>query len=169
MKKFLIWLGVFVLGFFLFLVWFQSAYSMDKIDSYEINESSLDNRVLIASQGSKYKIETVKGITDHFQKDSVYFKVIDVSLLKEIKPADWDAIIILYTWEIWKPEENSKLFLTDSYDASKMFVIATSMSGEPGNQIEGVDGITGPSDLSEVDNNVKMVVKWLDEILADYD
>lgn len=166
-KKILIWLGVFVVGFFLFLIWFQSAYSMDKIDSYEINKSSQSHKVLIASQGSEYKISTVKGITDHFKNDSVYFKVVDVSLLSDVKPNNWDAIIILHTWEIWKPEENAKLFLNDSYDASKMFVIATSMSGESGNQIEGVDGLTGPSDLGKVVNNVEKVVKWLDEILEE--
>jgi hypothetical protein len=163
-KKIILGIGAFLVLFFLLMVWYDATYSMEIIDSFEINTKSQPHRVLIASQGSEYKEGVVRGVMDSLKEDSVYLKVVDVSSLNTIQPEDWDAIIIIHTWEIWKPEENSKRFLDESYDQSKMYVVTTSGSGE--RHIDGIDGITGASDLNQVSSHVELLLNWLDETLS---
>jgi len=162
-KKILISLGVFCVLFIGFLFWYQATYSMGKIDGYEVNNTSMQKKVLIASQGSEYKLELTKRITDHFKTIQSIFKVVDVDFLPKVKPDEWDAIIIIHTWEIWKPESNSKEFIDKSFDPTKMYVVTTSGAGDE--QIEGVDGITGASDLTEISSHTKIIFDWLSTLL----
>lgn len=162
-KKIIIGTLSFMLLFFLFLVWFKATYSMDIIDSFEKGKIENTAKVLIASQGSDYKKSVVNGIIENEDINSIYYKVIDVSELGEVQPENWDAIIILHTWEIFKPEENANQFIKEYFDAEKMFVVSTSASG--GNAIEGVDGITGASDLSIIDEDIQTIILWLVKVL----
>lgn len=163
-KKILIGVGAFMILFFLFLIWYQATYSMDKLESYEVNDSSLPNKVLIVAQGSEYKKDLVKGITKSFKKGSVYFKVEDVEYLPKVKPDDWDAIIVIHVWEKWEPEVNSAQFLNKFYDDSKMYVVTTSGSGEE--HMEGIDGITSASNLDDLPKDIRTVADWLKGILS---
>lgn len=162
MKKFLIIFGSFLVLFVLFLIWFKATYSMEKIDTSEHYDKSSSVHILIASQGSDYKNKVVAGVIEKFKDKDVYFKVIDVSLLDDVDPKEWDAFVILYNWEIWAPEENSERFFNIHYDASKMFTISTSSSGEL--DLEGIDGITGASELTEVQTDITKVQKWLKQL-----
>lgn len=164
MLKKILWstLGLSVL-FFLFLVWFQATYSMDPVKTKEINSRTNAQKLLIATQGSDYKNDVVKAITTEFENDSIYIKIIDVNLLGEINPDEWNAILVLHTWEVWKPEENAEKFLKKHFDSSKMFVVATSGSGD--NRIDGIDGITGASSLDLIDKDSKTIISWLNEVL----
>ncbi|MDX2361026.1 MAG: hypothetical protein QNK23_09485 [Crocinitomicaceae bacterium] len=162
-KKIVIGVVAFLGLFFLFLVWFEYTYSMDKIDGLDQGDKASSVQVLIASQGSEYKIDVVDGILSEFAADEVYFKVIDVTSLDSIDPEEWNAIVLLHTWEIWEPEENSEAFINAHYNPEKMFVVTTSGSGN--NQIEGVDGITGPSEMNQIDVHVKEITDWINKVI----
>ena len=127
------------------------------------SQTNTKKKILIATQGSEYKNDVVSGITDKFKNKSIYIKIIDVSLLGWVNPDELNAIIILHTWEIWKPEENSEKFLKKYFDSSKMFALATSGSGD--NMIDGMDGITGASSLDLIDKDPKTIRPWLSEVL----
>jgi len=162
-KKLLIGLASFLLAFFLFLVWFDYTYSMEKIDTVEYNDKSLNTKVLIASQGSEYKTEIVQGVIDFLKNKSVFIKVVDVSELPTVNTNNWNAIVILHTWEIFKPEENTAEFLKDNYDNSKMFVVTTSASGD--NKIDGIDGISGASPIDSIPDHTLLITDWLTDCL----
>ena len=121
-KKILLGTGLFITFFILFLMWYKFTYSMEFVESYEINSSELPQRVLIATQGSEYKEKVVSGVIGEFKSQEVYFKVVDVSLLDDVDPTIWNAVIILHTWEIWKPEEHAKAFLDAKYSSDNIFV-----------------------------------------------
>ena len=159
-KKILLALGGLLILLLLFFVWFDYTFSMDVVEGYEVNQSGEPNKLLIATQGSEYKKEIVDSIVKNYTDASVYIKVIDVSSLADVRPEAWDALIILHTWEVWKPEANAKKFLDTSYDADKMFVVAT--SGDGGNMIEGVDGITSASLLENVPDDVAKIISFID-------
>ena len=154
----------FIVLFFLFMVWYDYTYSMEVVETKEINNTSYPKKVLIASQGSDYKNKVVNKITDYFTSDSIYFQIIDVSLLNEVSPDDWNAIVIFHVWEIWKPEPNAKKFLQDNYNSEKMFVVCTSGSGD--NRIDSTDGITGASSIELVDQDADTIINWLNEALT---
>jgi hypothetical protein len=165
MKKLLIGIGIFALVGFGFLWWYQATYSMDSINSQEVGDKNSTVKFLIASQGSAYKNSLVNGIINHLEDKPVYLKIIDVSLLKQIDPDDWNGLIILHTWEIWKPEPNAASFVSNFYDSTKMLILSTSGSGEQ--HLDGVDGISRASVLENVPADLPYLLDWLDKRLVD--
>lgn len=162
-KKILIGLGSIFLLFFMFLVWFKISYSMEEANGFELNSAKLDQKVLIVTQGSEYKKSIVENIKEEFTDKNAYLKVVDIKKLKKVKAKEWDAIVIMHTWEIFEPEERAKKFLKKHYDASKMFVVSTSASGD--NNIDGVDGITSASELTNVSKDSRKIIDWLKTLI----
>ncbi|MFD1551769.1 hypothetical protein [Putridiphycobacter roseus] len=164
MKKKII-IGVFsvLVLFFLFLAWFSVTYSMGVVAVFEKGDKASNLKVLVVTQGSDFKKEVVKGVLEDEVFDTIYFKVIDATDLKTVEPADWNAIILIHTWEKFSPEKNTADFIEKYYDEKKMFVMATSAAGD--NAIAGVNGITGASDLSKVETDVAEIKLWLVKVL----
>ncbi len=86
------------------MVYYQKTFSMEVINSMEINDPSLEAKVLVTAQGSAYKKEVVATVVDAFRESEVFIKVMDVTKLTDEDPSKWDAIVILHTWEMWKPQ-----------------------------------------------------------------
>ncbi len=161
--KIFIGLGILLTLIILFAVWYKITYSMEKIRPYEVKKEMAQHKILIATQGSKYKNAIVTGIIDSLNSDPVHIKIMDATDLNEINEKDWDAIIILHTWEMSKPPANVANFLTEYYDPLKFFVIST--SGEGSEKIEGIDAITGASIMEEVPEHLKKLKNWLDNTI----
>ncbi len=158
-KKFFVGLTVVIIVLVLFSGWYVIRYSMNPVEAYEIYPEDYTERVLIATQGSKYKNSLVERVVEDLQQKPVGIKVMDVTELSSIDPNDWKAIIIIHTWEIYEPPAAVSTFIDTSYDANKMFVVAT--SGDGNNQIEGVDGITGASMLEEVPEHAEAILQFI--------
>ena len=97
-----------------FLVWYQWRYAMKTATSYEVNAPSEDRKLLIATQGSAFKNTVTQGLVDYYKQDSVYIKIIDVADLEKIHPEDFSAVVILHTWENWKPPASVKSFVKEN-------------------------------------------------------
>lgn len=162
-KIILVIVGITIL-FFLLLIWYKVTYSMDPVISYEINKDNESQKILIATQGSDYKNGVVEEIIDYLKDKPVYIKVIDVTHLKNVNHGQWDAIIVLHNWQMWKPDENARIFLEKYYSSGKIFVVETSGSGEE--KIEGVDAITGASKMIEVPKHAKQINAWIKRQLS---
>ncbi len=78
---------------FLFMTWYKYTYSMDLATTYEINSPSLENRLLIATQGIRFKNAITHGIVNRYKNDSVFIRVIDISDLAQINPNEFDVIL----------------------------------------------------------------------------
>ncbi len=140
-------LGLMV-AFFLFFRWYQHQYSMSVVMPYEVNSTLFEKNLLIATQGSDFKNAVTAGVMEHHELDSVYIKVIDVSGLGVIDSKDFDALLIIHTWENWKPPLSVKTFIdTHQYDKNKMVVLTT--SGEGSYKMADVDAITGESIVAD--------------------
>jgi hypothetical protein len=163
MKKVLKWLAVLIVLLFAFLIWFDWRFSMDVIPGQEINSADLDKKILIASQGSEYKNTIVEGLIGKLGSEAVHIKVIDVTGIDEITVDDWDAIVVMHTWEIWQPQEDAKKFLNAHYNPAKIFVLAT--SGDGGNMIEGVNGISGASIMDDVDVHIESLYQSIHQVI----
>ncbi|MDC6389060.1 hypothetical protein PP182_10240 [Maribacter sp. PR1] len=167
-KKFLyVFLGVLSV-FFLFLLWYQNRYSMDLVEPYEVKTPGLEKKLLIAAQGSDFKDKVVKGIVDRYSMDSIYIQVIDIKDLQRINPKDYDALLIVHTWENWKPPVTVKIFIerTDNYQ-DRIVVLTT--SGEGSYKMKGVDAITGESIIKDVPLFIRKIADRLDPIFKDED
>ncbi len=139
----------------LLAIWYRAEFSMDTAASYELNDASLDGHVLIATQGSKYKNAVVDAVVAQIKDLPVHIRVVDVSALDKEDPANWNAIVILHTWEIGEPEEHSKKFV-DRAPGRNLIVVTTSGSGEQ--KLDTVDGISSASRMDDVNWIANMIV-----------
>jgi hypothetical protein len=162
-KKIGAWSFGLLLIILLCMVWYKQTYSMKVAEAFDVNNPSSKDHILIATQGSEFKDSVVRQVVSTLKAKSVYIKVIDVSDLPGVKEADWTAIVILHTWENWKPQKDVKLFIEQINDKQRLIVLAT--SGQGNYRIEGIDAITSASKLTEVASKSEEITKRVERLL----
>jgi len=148
----------------IFAVWYKYEYSMDPVETVQFNSPDLDLKLLVATQGSAFKNGITSNITNHYKKDSIYIKVIDVSQLPEINPAIYKAIVLIHTWENWKAPKEVQSFIEQNIsNQNKIVVLAT--SGKGSFKIKEIDAITGESKLENTTFYSDLIIKKLDDLI----
>jgi hypothetical protein len=137
---------------------------MDKVVSYDVNSPSYNTKLLIATQGSEFKNAITNNVVDYYKQDSIYIKVVDISELKTIKPDNFNAILVIHTWENWKPPLEVKEFIDATRHLMKKIIVLTT-SGQGNYKMDGVDAITGESKMVDVDFTSAEVVEKLNPLL----
>lgn len=136
---------------------------MDVAESFEVNTPELKHRVLIATQGSDFKDAVVAGIVDHLKQRHAYIKVIDIAALPQVNEDKWNAVVVIHTWENWKPQVDAKVYLEHVKNLSKVIVLTT--SGEGDYKIEGVNAITSASVMADIPARILDIKNRLNSIL----
>ncbi|MDX1769688.1 MAG: hypothetical protein R3294_16675, partial [Arenibacter troitsensis] len=77
---------------------------------------------------------------------------------------NYDALLIIHTWENWKPPSAVKSFMDRTKDYRDKTVVLTT-SGEGSYKMEGVDAFTGESILDETPNYVGQIINKLNPLL----
>jgi hypothetical protein len=124
----------------------------------------LQKQLLLATQGSEFKNIVTDGVVDYFKQDSVYVKVIDVSSLTTVDPKDFNALVVIHTWENWKPPAEVKTFMDRTKNYRDKIVVVTT-SGKGSFKMEEVDAIAGESVLDDAPEIVKKMIFKLTAIL----
>ncbi|MCM4173902.1 hypothetical protein DHD32_20745 [Arenibacter sp. TNZ] len=167
MKKFkkilLILLSIAVL-FLAFLLWYQQEYAMDVVQNYEVNSPVGNSKLLIATQGSEFKNTITTAIVDYYKSESVYIKVIDVSSLVDVDLMNYDALLVIHTWENWNPPASIKSFMDRTVEERDKMVVLTT-SGQGTYRMEGIDAITGESIMDETPMYVGKIINELNPLL----
>lgn len=161
------WFVLLVLGVFLCVaLWYKFTYSMDTAEAYEIRMNNTNKHLLIATQGSEFKNSIVQEVTAHFKADSINIKVIDISGLATIDAKSYSAILLIHTWENWKPPVQIENFIrrTKLYQ-DKIVVITT--SGDGSYQMDDIDAITGASLPENILPMAEESIKRLQTVLAE--
>lgn len=164
-KKILISVLSIIIVFFLFAAWYQYEYSMDKVSPFQINSPETSQKLLIATQGSAFKDAINSNIINYYQDNqAIYIKVIDVEGLDDVKPENFNALVIMHTWESWKaPMPVEKFIRRLGENQEKIVVLTTSGSGTY--KMKEVDALTGESKLESVDYFTDQIIKKLDPLL----
>lgn len=163
-KKVIVAIGAVCIGLFVFATWYRIHFSMDPAKPLEVNRSETREHVLVATQGSAFKDAVVGSVLDRLEKKRVHVKVIDVSALGDVREADWNAIVVLHTWEMSKPPAVVRTFVERVQARDRLVVLAT--SGEGSQHIQGIDTITSASDLAKAPGEAELILSRLDKILA---
>ncbi len=149
-KKTIVILILSILGICIFLfAWYKFNFSMDKAQTFEINDPNFPTKLLIASQGSEFKNALTNQVMDYFKEDSIYIQVIDISQLSKIEVSAYNAILLIHTWEGWGPPTEIKDFIQNHITDLKKIVVFTT-SGNGTNKIANVDAITGESKIDDI-------------------
>ena len=147
-----------------FWIWYEYTYSMDTVIPFEVNDPSLKTKVLIASQGSRFKDSLVQGVLRYYQKEAIYFKVIDVYTLFTVSIDKWDALIIINSWEYGSPPRNVKKFIKEYPDRLDKLIILSTV-GSSNIALEDVDVISGESIIEKVPYYTDIVMNRLNTII----
>ncbi len=149
----------------LWAIWYKYEYSMEEARAFEVNVPELEQKLLIATQGSEFKDAITNSIVNHYKSDSIFIKVIDVSSLVEIQPEDYTAIVVLHTWENWKAPFVVRQFVEKTSGHSDKMIILTT-SGEGTYRISGVvDALTGESNLEEASDFADKIIARLEPLI----
>src|SRR5680860_1228716 len=116
-------------------------------------------------QSSEFKDSVVAGIVDHYGSDAIFIKVIDVFALENVDPSDFDAVLIIHTWEIGKPPEPVQSFMDKNTDGRNK-IVALTTSGEGSEKMENVDAITGESIIEDAPLVAEKIIARLNPLLA---
>ena len=159
-------LAILIIGalFLSLVIWYKYEYSMYKVEAYEVNTPNLNKKLIIATQGSEFKDAITERIIDHYKQDSIFIKVIDVSSLQKIEPKNYNAIVVMHTWENWKPPVDVQSFI----DSTKVFqekIIVLTTSGKGTFKMENVDAITCESKLENSESHSAKIIKKLTPLL----
>lgn len=146
------------------MVWYKYEYSMGKAEEFQVNSVNLDRKLLIATQKSAFKDSVTQRLVEHYISDPVFIKVIDISSLSKIDPADYTAIAIIHTWENWEPPLEVKSFIERTTAALEKIIVLTT-SGDGSFKMKEVDAITGESRIEDAPLFADKLIESLDPIL----
>ena len=148
-KKILLLILFTGLFLFLFALWYKYEHSMDKAEEFQVNSPDYSEKLIIATQGSDFKTAVTTNIIDYFEQDSIFIKVIDVSSLSKINPKYYNAIVLIHTWENFKPPASVEVFINRTFAFQDKIIVFTT-SGQGSYKMDGIDAITGESKLAQV-------------------
>ena len=140
---------------------------MREVPERTINAPELDRKLIIATQGSKFKDSITDGLVDHYGSDSVFIRIVDVSKLPEIRLDDYQAMVVMHTWENWKPPVAVDSFVNQLKEYEKEKIVVLSTSGQGDFKMEIVDAITGESTLEEIPKHLEAIIQKVDPLLAE--
>ena len=144
--------------------WYKYAFSMDEATSTEINSPSLEQKILIATQGSEFKDKVSIAVSEYYTLKPVFIKVTDVKELADINPNNYNAIIVIHTWEYGKPPQVVAEFIKRNM-GYKEKIIMLSTSGNASYKMTDVDAISGESVLKNAEEYSKKIIDKVDAIL----
>lgn len=146
-----------------FAIWFKIEYSMGEAASYQMNSQKNNARLLIATQDSEFKNGVTDQLVAYYKKDSIFIDVIDVSLLKEIDPSKYDALVLIHTWENMKSPSSVEQFINRTTDSKDKIIVFTT-SGQGTYKMKGVDAIAGESVLKDTTMYAEKIIYKIDSL-----
>lgn len=158
-RKPLLGLAIMLAAFLVFAFIYRAIYSMEEASAYEVNSSELETRLFIATQGSTFKDQLVRQIVDSLKDYPVYIEVRDVASLATSNPDDWEAILVIHTWEYSSPPQVVRQFASSTKGATHIIFFATSGDGDF--SIEDVDAISGASDSDQTGRYANQIIEKL--------
>lgn len=135
-------------------------------ESFEVGSPELEQKVLIASQGSNFKNALVDSLTEHLKEKSFYIKVVDVSALGEVNEDEWNALVLIHTTQQNRLQPDVKEYLNRAKDLSMVILVTTSGPGEWKTKDYEVDIFTSASKMDELSSLTTKILARLDLILA---
>jgi hypothetical protein len=144
-------------------IWPQS-----DIEFYEINQETLDEKILIASRKSEFKNAVVNKIEDAFIGKAVYIKIIGLDSLKNEDAKRYSAVLIINTGMAWEIDRKAEAFL-DKYGAlDSVIVLTTCMSGDmlPDMEDRQIDAISCASAEEQINPVADEIIGKLDKIIG---
>ena len=165
LKKILWTIAILLVLLLGFALWYKNTYSMDFVSERTINTPSLERKLVIATQGSTFKDSITNGIVERYAADSIFIQILDISLLQQIEIEEYQAMVLIHTWENWKPPVAVDSFINQLLPHEKARLVVLTTSGQGDFKMENVDAITGESIMEEIPKQLDAIIAKLDPLL----
>ena len=125
----------------------------EDIQPSEQNESSLDNKILIAARKSNFKKAVIDKIKEKLKNDSIYIKTIGLTSLENEDISPFNAILIINKTMAWNWDYKVKKFLRNNPKHDNVIILTTSGSGnwKPRGKNRNFDAVTASSERGNPD------------------
>lgn len=129
------------------------------IETSELNQPSLEKKVLVASRSSEFKNAIIEKIREEFKNDSVYFKFAGLKKLKGEEADSYNAIVLINTCMAGGMDPIVKRFVKNRKD-NKTIVLTTSGDGVwiPKIKDQSFDAVATASKKDKVDSMAKEII-----------
>ena len=167
LKIFLLVLGIIVVALVVLFGVYLLLNRQGVVEPFAVGTPELENKVLIASQGSDFKNVVVESLTAYLEKKPAYVEVIDVTSLSGVNEDEWDALVFLQSTEQWKLWPDVDTYLARAKNLDKVILVATSGSGDWKTDKYDVETITSASKMEEMPTLLPVLYMKLDQLLPD--
>lgn len=162
-RKILLAIAALAVASIAFASWYRIHFSMSVARAYEVNDPKITPRVLIATQGSEFKDAVVADIVERLRARPAYVKVVDVGALSGVETGEWNAVVLVHTWEMRKPPQEVRAFVERAGSSGKLVALTTSGAGTF--KMEGVDAISSASVVADAPSRAAEILQKVDSIL----
>ncbi len=123
------------------------------IQSKEINDQSLEKKVLVASRKSEFKDAVINHVCRALKDRLVYIKLIGLKDLNQENVDSYSAVIILNTCMAWGMDRKVSAFLDEHENQEKMIILTTSGDGDwtPDMDDFSFNAISSASEIANVE------------------
>ena len=127
----------------------------------ELNEPTLDKKVLVASRYSEFKEAVIGKLRDTFKDQPVYIKFIGLGDLEEEDAKQYDAVVMINKCMAWQMDRNVIGFLKRFEDQGNIIVLTTSGDGNwlPKMEERNFDVISSASEKANVDKVADQIIE----------
>jgi hypothetical protein len=144
--------------------WYLKRHTMAVVSPFEVAGAATAPAVLIATQGSEFKNAVTAELVEALRRSSARVNVIDVSALERTRADDWDAIVLIHTWEMGKAPAAVTAFMQRTPKRKNLVVLTT--SGEGTFKLADVDAISAASQMADTSARATEIMRKLEPILA---
>ncbi|MCU0356413.1 MAG: hypothetical protein MUE95_02420 [Cyclobacteriaceae bacterium] len=143
---------------------FLMSFTPIRLSSIVSDALPAEKRVLLVAQQTDYKKEVIQFLKDYYAGKSVYTEVLEFSKLNTVKESEWNAIVILQTWEDFDPQPEIISLVNKANPKDKVIVLTTSDTGEE--KLSGVDAISSASMKMMASYAAEKIVARVDKLLS---
>ena len=133
----------------------------------ELNEPTLDKKVLVASRYSEFKEAVIGKLSKTFKDQPVYIKFIGLGSLEKEDAKQYNAVVMINKCMAWQMDRNVIGFLNRYEDQGNMIVLTTSGDGNwlPKTEGQNFDAISAASKKADVDKVTNQIVEKVNSLI----
>ncbi len=145
----------------------QYVWPQKDVSFFEINERTLEKKILIASRKSDFKIDIIDEVQRTFVNKGIYIKIVGIETLKNEDANNYSAVLILNTAMAWEIDRKVESFLQRFGDSNSIIVLTTSGSGDflPDMNGRQVDAVSAASSKNNINPTADKIIRKINELI----
>jgi hypothetical protein len=145
----------------------QYIWQQKDIGFFEINQTTLEKRIMIASRQSEFKSQIVQIVVNAFINQDVFIKIIGIEELKNEDANQYSAIVIINSAMGWRIDRKVRYFLARHEDVSSIIVLTTSDGGDilPVMEERKIDAISSASTKKEAEHVADIIISKINKLI----